>query len=421
MSSREVNAGETLSGLHIALVIIGGTIGMAVFLVSAQIGGALGLRGASAAFFVGCTILAVMGSLTSYVGAKTRQTTYQLCTRAFGGNGARLVNTLIALSLIGWFGVISNTLGSLSDFVFTRLYGWEVPQPVYILLSSAAIVVVTVSGFRGIDRVALWMTPAMLLLVVYAATGSIDRVPSWDTPVAGAPAMSVSAAISAVVGSYIAGVIIQPDYSRFARNTRHAVIAAYAALGICFPLVMVLAAIPGAALSQVDLRGLLLAMGVGLPAFLLLFLGAWSSNVLCLYSSSLSISTVITKARYTAVVLVIGALGTALAMIDAQSYLVNFLVLLGITIPPIGAIYLVDALLLTGESAQHRKPSGDTRWPAVVAWLAAAAFGFFVQQGWVRLSGVAAIDAILLAGCLFYVLSWKRSRDLPSVTGSDAG
>lgn len=413
MSTPGVGAGDTLSGLHIALVIIGGTIGMAVFLVSAQIGGSLGLQRAAWAFGAGCLILAVMGSLTSYVGATTRLTTYQLCGQAFGGVGAQLVNTVIALSLIGWFAVISNTLGSLSDFVFSRLYGWELPVPLYIVASSAAIVGVAITGFRGIDKIALWMTPAMLLLVVYAALRSMDQVPHWDRPVEDATPMRFSAAVSAVVGSYIAGVIIQPDYSRFARNARHAVGAAFVALGLCFPAVMFLAAIPGSALSQVDLRGLLLAMGVGLPAFTLLFLGAWSSNVLCLYSSSLSMSTVIRRATYWKVVVTIGVLGTLLALVDAQTYLVNFLVLLGITIPPVGAIYLVEALLLRRSPralAADVRPSRQrvTQWRPVLAWALATGFGFAVHHELLAITGVSSIDAILASAAIFLVLNHRR-------------
>ncbi len=422
MSTPVVARDDTLSGPHIALVIIGGTIGMAVFLVSAQIGGALGLQRATLAFIFGCLILGVMGSMTSYVGARTRRTTYQLCEEAFGGLGAKLVNSVIAVSLIGWFAVISNTLGSLSEFVFSQLYGWQISPSIYIVFSSAAILVVTLSGFKGIDKVALWMTPAMLLLVVYAAVGSVDQVPAWDRPLADAAPLSFADAISAVVGSYIAGVIIQPDYSRYARNRTHAVGAAFIALGVIFPIVMFLAAIPGSALNQIDLRGLLLAMGVGLPAFALLFLGAWSSNVLCLYSSSLSLATVVDRLSYGKVVVVIALLGTLLAMVNAQSYLVNFLVLLGITIPPIGAIYLVQALLLeplgvgseSDDGADH-SVSG-TQWRAMAAWLGAALFGFLVQNDYLRITGVSAIDAILVSAFLFLLLNRGRVRQRRGVT-----
>lgn len=421
MSTPGVRSEDTLSGVHIALVIIGGTIGMAVFLVSAQIGGALGLTQAALAFAAGCMILGVMGSLTSYVGATTRLSTYELCEAAFGGSGAQFVNVVIALSLIGWFAVISNTLGFLSDFVFSRLYGWQVPVPVYIGLSSLAIILVTVTGFRGIDRVALWMTPAMLMLVAYAAIGSIDRVPHWSRPIAGAPVMTFSAAVSAVVGSYIAGVIIQPDYSRYARNATHAVSAAFVALAISFPIIMFLAAIPGSALEQIDLRGLLLALGVGLPAFALLFLGAWSSNVLCLYSSSLSISTVIERAGYTRVVVIVGVLGTTLAFVDAQTYLVNFLGVLGVAIPPIGAIYLIEALLLhrrepedgsgiSGVDGMRPAPRSATQWRALVAWFLAGGSGFAVQSGLPGLTGVSSIDAIVVSAVTFALLNHSRFR-----------
>ncbi|MEQ8800820.1 MAG: cytosine permease, partial [Haliea sp.] len=210
-----------------------------------------------------------------------------------------------------------------------------------------------------------------------------------------------------------AGVIIQPDYSRFARNARHAVGAAFVALGLCFPTVMFLAAIPGSALSQVDLRGLLLAMGVGLPAFTLLFLGAWSSNVLCLYSSSLSMSTVIRRATFWKVVVTIGVLGTLLALVDAQTYLVNFLVLLGITIPPVGAIYLVEALLLRRSL---KAPAADaspalpriTQWRAVLAWALATGFGFAVQNELLAITGVSSIDAILASAAIFLLLNHRR-------------
>ena len=303
-------------------------------------------------------------------------------------------------------------LGTLSEFVFTNLYDWTLPAAFYVVVSSVAVVVVTASGFRGIDKVALWMTPAMLLLVVHAAFTSVDAVDSWESPVEGATAMTMAAAISAVVGSYIAGVIIQPDYSRYARNRAHAVGAAFVALGVSFPIVMFLAAIPGQALEQIDLRGLMLAMGIGLPAFALLFLGAWSSNVLCLYSSSLSAATVFSRLDYRLAVIFIGVVGTALGLISAQTYLIGFLVLLGITVPPVGAIYVVEALLLAPpkDTAPHRGESTEsgTNWRAVGAWVGSVAFGFLVNEGVIGISGVAAIDVIVFSASAFYMLSFSR-------------
>ena len=51
-----VPEGQGSSGLHIALIIIGGTIGFSIFIVAAQIGGALGYSGAAAAFALGINL-----------------------------------------------------------------------------------------------------------------------------------------------------------------------------------------------------------------------------------------------------------------------------------------------------------------------------------------------------------------------------
>jgi cytosine permease len=167
------------------------------------------------------------------------------------------------------------------------------------------------------------------------------------------------------------------------------------------------------ALQQIDLSGLLLALGVGLPACRLLFLGAWSSNVLCLYSSSLSLATIVQKLNYRSLVVIIGTLGTLLALVDAQSYLVNFLVLLGSMIPPIGAIYLLVVLLLhPGDyAARAAAPTHrGTRWRALAAWLGATALGLLVHAGQLHISGVSSIDAILASALLFLLLNRSRIR-----------
>ena len=62
---------KTLSGIHIALVLIGGTIGIPVYLMSANIGGSLGLSKAIPAFTIGCFILGILGALTSLSGSRT--------------------------------------------------------------------------------------------------------------------------------------------------------------------------------------------------------------------------------------------------------------------------------------------------------------------------------------------------------------
>ena len=270
------------SGFHLALIIIGGTIGFAIFIVAAQIGGSLGYAKAGAAFAIGSLILGIMGAMTSYIGAKTRLSTYLLTEFAFGQQGAKLVNLAVAASLIGWYGVISSTLGQATTSMLSESFGLHIPEVLAVIIASALMIWVTVIGFKGVDKLALILVPLMILFIAFAAYMALAKADgSNQLAEAG---FTFKTAISAVVGSYIAGVIIQPDYSRFAVNPRQAVIGVFIALGIMFPLIQFFSAVPSMALGEPDIVQVMVGLGIILPAFFLLFLGAWSSNCL-LYTS----------------------------------------------------------------------------------------------------------------------------------------
>lgn len=398
------------SGLHLALIVVGGTIGFSVFIVSAQIGGALGFQKAGLAFVLGSLVLGLMGAATSYIGARSRLSTYLLTQYAFGPSGAKIANLTIALSLIGWYGVISNFVGMASQSILRDSFGIDVPAYWMVLLASTLMILVTLRGFQGIDRLALWLVPVMAGFVVFAAYKS--TLYSGVAGPMGAGAFSVKTAISAVIGTYIAGVIIQPDYSRFAGNTRHATWAIFIALGVIYPAILFLSAVPSIMVGDTDLLRVLGVLGLALPAFLLLLLGAWSSNVLCLYSSGLSIATVSTRLSLTHIILAIGIVGTAIALLPAQAYLVSFLVALGVIIPPIGAIYVLDAWLLRRFDFDEAQLVGARRyqWPALLAWAGGCSFGFAAHFGYGTLSGVASFDALILTSCLFAVFNLRRFK-----------
>lgn len=410
-SRDQVPQEKTFSGIHIALVMVGGTIAIPVFLMAAQIGGSLGLAKAIPAFFTGSLVLGIMVGLTSYVGAKTHYSTYMITEFAFGRSGAKFVNLIIALALIGWYGVISNVFAQASDRVVQDLTGWVIPIWFYVVVGSALMISVTVSGFKGLDKLALALVPLMTFFLLYAAWLSYEGGAVWEKAGNG-ETFTFSSGVSAIIGSYIVGVVIQPDYSRFARNIRHAMWAAFFALGVSFPMVMILCAIPSIATGENDLIQIMVVLGVGVPAFLLLLLSSWSSNVLNLYSSSLSLATIFTGARLRDIVMAIGVLGTAIAFMRAQDFFVHYLVLLGITIPPVAAIYIVNILWVRGGHCDAkdllREPAIELR--AFIVWIVAVTVGYSSHIGAPSITGVAGLDSIIVAFLLYSTLTIKSFR-----------
>ena len=396
----QVPSAATRSGRHIALVIVGGTIAIPAFLMAATIGASLGLRDAIIAFSCGCFVLGIFAAVTGFCGQRSGLSAYVLSEFAFGRWGGKVANLAVACSLLGWFGVTGTMFGRAGAQLGATVFGIELPVELYVVIGSALMVGVTLSGFKGIDKLALALVPVMVVFLGVAAGVSYSDVEDWTVPTGG-EAMSVYTAISAVIGSYIAGVTIQPDYARFARSPKAATWSAFLALGISFPFTLSLAAVPAIAMGEPDILAVMILIGIGIPAFALLVLAAWSSNVLSLYSGSLAIATIFRRIRLPAVIATFGVVGTALALTRVDEYLVAYLLLLGITIPPIASIYAVETLVFRSrfdEEARRGRPLVVYR--AMLAWVIAIVAGYLAQEGIFSITNVAALDSILVAAVL---------------------
>ena len=403
-SISQVPSSATYSGWHIALVIVGGTISIPGFLMAAMLGVSLGLHSAAIAFASGSFALGSLAALTGLCGQKSGLSAYVLSEFSFGRWGGKIANFAVACSLIGWFGVTGAMLGRAGASLMSLAFGVNWPMEAFVVIGSVLIVGVTVSGFKGIDKLALALVPVMLIFLCFAAWVSIGDFKDWATPSGGEP-ITLATAVSAVIGSYIAGVTIQPDYSRFARSKAAALSSAFMALGVSFPLVLFVTAIPAVALNEPDVLNVLILLGVGGPACLLVLLAAWSSNVLSLYSGSLSLATIFRSAKLRSIVVVFGIAGTALALTRVDEYLVKYLILLGITIPPIASIYAVETLLFRSrfdEDARQRQPAFVGH--ALLAWLSAICIGRLAHVQTFTLTTVAALDSMLVAAGLSFLL-----------------
>lgn len=409
-SKSQVPASATYTGWHIALVIVGGTIAVPAFLMAANLGASLGLRNAAIAFGCGCFILGSMAALTGLCGQKSGLSAYMLNEFAFGRWGGRIASTVVSMTLIGWFGVTSALFGRAANLMGRNVFGIDWPVEVYMVLGGGLIVAVTVTGFKGIDKLALALVPVMLAFLMMAAWMSLPQLEQWTEPTGGTP-MTLTTAISAIVGSYIAGVTIQPDYARFARSRRAALGSAFVALAISFPILLFCTAIPSIAYNEPDLLNVMIALGIGIPAFLLLILAAWSSNVLSVYSGALALATVFRRLDLRVLIVGVGALGTLLALAGAGDYLIEYLVLLGITIPPISSIYLVDTLLFRtrfDEVELSKRPRLALK--ALASWIAAVSVGACSHFGLFTLTTVAALDSIVVAAALSVILGTGMRR-----------
>lgn len=399
----------TIPGWRVALIIASFTFSLPGFLNNAQAGLALGMNQAVLAALGAGLILCAGACLTAIVSVRTRLTTYMLVQRSFGLWGAALVNIVIAIVHFCWFGVNVSFFGDAMVAAARGGYGVPGNFDLFVVIGSIIITLSTIWGFRTLDRLAMVAVPFVGVILIAVCVAALGDNPAPDLgPVAAPPVpMSFGIALSSLVGGNLLTVAAMPDLSRFIRTERGAVAAMLLSFPFCAPVIMLVSALIALATGQTDIMKLVVALGFGLPALAMLILSVWTINALNLYSAGLSLAATFPRLKQGWIVVIGGAIGCLFALLGIINSFIPFLIALGLIIPPIAAIYVIDGFLtFRGRDEVATLP---VRWEAIGVWIGSLAITLpAMQLGW-TLTTVPALDAtILAAGAYLAVLRLCR-------------
>lgn len=390
----------TVAGWRVALIVASFNIALPGFLNGAQTGLALGFWPAALAALLAGLILCGGACLTAWTSVRTRLTTYLLIQRSFGRWGAALVNIVVAIVHYCWFGVnVSFFAGAIVALVGQ---GYAIPGDftAFVIAGSVLMIVSTIYGFRALDRLALVAVPLLGVILATVAILAVRRYGLAIEPAANPPVpMSFGIALSAIVGGNMLTVAAMPDLSRYIRSARGAISSMILSFPVATPLLLIAAALPALATGETDIMKLVTMLGFGLPVLLILILSIWTINAANLYSASLSMSATFPKVREWVFICLGGAVGGSFAVMGIIDSFVPFLLFLGILIPPIAAIYVIDAFITfrgrdAGETIATLPP---VRWPAVLTWLGSLAVALGMERLGLTLTTVPMIDATIIA------------------------
>lgn len=400
---------KTVSGWHIALIKTGIVIALPAFFTGAEIGTALGLADACLVIVAAAFLLALLGALTGTVGASSRLSTSMILQFSFGPVGAKVVNLILALTLLGWFGVTTALFGHTLNDLAGRALTVQTAPAVYMLLGAMLMIATTVFGFKALQKLSDLVVPLLLVgLVLVACIASQQSELHSIMSAPGDGSLSMGLGISALVGGMVVGVTIFPDLARFAHSPVHGQTAAGLSYGLAVPFVLVTVSIPSIITGEKDLLLIMLSLGLGVSALLALIITAWTTNAGNLYSSSLVLATIFQAAQKWKICIVAGLIGTAFAVSGITDHFLPFLVLLGVSIPPIAGIYLADFFFIQNK---HYDPVKLQTMPPVhikafVAWLLGITIASMTAKDIFSLTGIPSCDAVFTA-FFAYILQEK--------------
>ena len=403
-SRHRVPDSAAVTGLKITLVLVGAIITLPIFLVGAQLGNALGIKQAVLVFFIAGIVLALIAAATGILAARTRLTTWVIIQYSFGRTGAKIVSTFIGITVLGWYGATVDMFARAVQIMVRDMGGEPLNHRFYLVMASILMIAIAIFGFKGLDRLSKLAVPIMVFLLgalVYTATSSFGLPSDIEAT------MGLAEGISAGIGAFIVGVTMFPDICRYARSSADAVLAASLSFGLGIPFILLLAAIPVVATGESDFLKVILIVGLGAPGLALLLLATWTTNAFNLYSTSLVFATILEKVAKWKLVIVIGVVGTLVALLPILDNFLYFLHFLAVMIPPVAGVYLADYFWL------HKQGYNDDLLQSVsacnpiafIAWILGSLVGGLANEGIVVLTTVPALDAIVIGFSSYVFLS----------------
>ncbi len=411
-SRHQVPEHKTVSGIHIGIIIIGVGITITAFILGSQMGLRLGFWDCLYAFYFGGFLLAIVAGFTGVVGASTRLSTAMIIKSTFGESGAKFVNSVLMLVMMGWCIVLAAFFGDAMHAGLETNWGVvSLPREFYIALGSAMMALITIFGFKALDKQSLVMVPIMLgflFTILYLALRrmSLSDITSLET--ATGPAMGLGAATSIVVGSFIVGVTIFPDICRYVRNRPQAVTGSFIAFLLGYPVILILSAVPSIATGEADMMTVVTMLGFSVLGFIFLVFASLTTGTFQLYSASLAFAALVKTDKWK-LVIVVAVITTVIAIFFSIDYFLDWLTFLSILIPPISGIY-VTHFLLTKRGASNQDVTSNISVPAFGAWIAGTIVAFVAHNGSLQFTSIAAIDAILVASFCYYLLQTMAGK-----------
>ncbi|WP_027953705.1 cytosine permease [Halobacillus kuroshimensis] len=375
-------------------------MGLTFFSASMWSGGTLGM-GLTFPQFLMIVLLGnlILGAYTgglAYISAKTGLSTHLLSRWAFGEKGSYLASFLLGGTQVGWFGV---------GVVMFALPVHQATGLDMVWLIAGAGLLMTATAFFGMKALMLLSFIAVPMITVlgsfsvFQATKDMGGMDSlWQhTP---EQSIGLTAALTICIGSFISAGTLTPDFTRFSKTKKSAVISTVAAFFIGNSLMFLFGAVGAMATGKADISEVMFTQGLIIPAILVLGLNIWTTNDNALYASGLGFSS-ITKITKNKVVIFNGVVGTLLAMWLYNNF-VSWLTVLGTALPPIGAVLLADYFLNYRKQAYQDTPLKNFRWQGLAAWAAGVAASQFVP-------GMAPVNA-LAGAALVYILLTKLTQ-----------
>lgn len=382
------------------------SLGYVFVVTSMQAGSSIGVgmqfSGMVSAVLVSSAILTVLSCIMGAIACKSGLNFGLLSKYSFGQAGTWVPVVIVAITTIGWFSIDAYLIGDSAH----RLFSW-MPILLIAILGGLGMTLTAGKGTKWMNMLSNIAVPVILIfgaISIVTAFKDIGGIAGMNAIVK-EDTLTFAKAVSTGVGSYAVGsVMFTPDIMRFAKNAKASTIVMIITIMIGNSFMVFFGAIGSVVYNDPDIMGVLAIQGLLAPAFIVMVLNIWSTAQGCVYSGSLSLSSVIKMPRER-LTLIFGVLGTILACLGFYNYFGSYINFLSSTVPPIVGIILADFLMKykNGYPDAASLPKADIG--AFISWVV----GFVVSTVEIGLPSINCVVAAFAVKAIFNAATGKKA------------
>ncbi len=405
------------------LTLLWGNLGISLLvLVAGTYLAGLGLQRGLLAIVVGAVLGCALLGFAGYIGAERRVPAMVLMREPLGRRGSYAPTVLNVVQNIGWATFELIVIAAAANALADRIFGFR-ERWVWVLVFGAVTLALALAGpitfvRKYVRRFAVWAVAASVGYLTWWALDGASTGELWNTDPAGG--LTFWQGVDLTVAMAASWLPLAADYTRFARRPRHAFWGT--AAGYFVPLVWLygLGLLLFLSRGTSDTTALLTSVAAGgiasALALVALTVDETDEPFANVYSAALSLQNVVPEAPQRLLILGVGGLAIAGALVIDLARYQSFLFLLGSFFVPLFGVLAADFLYGSRNPVQ-------IRWSGIAAWLAGVALYQWIQPTgpawWVDavervpgaglFTGGASLPSFALAFVLFAALRYAHA------------
>ncbi len=354
--------------IAITALLATGALSLPVLTSGFLAGQLLGLGISSLIISITAIIIGTLAGISAHTGSAFTQNTIALAKQHFGHIGIIMVSIALAIALTGWFAIqiifICDTAKSLLPII---------PTALCIIGIGGLLTLTRMLELTHLGKIAAGLSIPLAIIIGLI----VIHLPSHHTSINATLANSILA-IGGLLGTTITATLELPILYESTKLPKQAMLSSIGVFGLLIPLIQLIGATIGARSgTDADIIKTLVTSipgGNNVVATLIICSGI-IANLLNLFSSSESLTSIFPKLGRKRSIIVAGSAGTLLALLPITNNLLSFFSLLTVSAGSLALIMVHTYIMkLRNQSRRILQPK-----QALVIWLSASAAGIISQ------------------------------------------